>query len=76
MTLDELREVRPDLGLAVYAFEPGGDVTLEIHFEGEIFPFQAPTVAGAIEAAFPMSGETTDVAGQAEEVQDADDIFQ
>lgn len=54
MTLDDARSAYPHLGLAVYAFEPGGPVTLEVHApNGQTWTFEAPTVASALAAAFP-----------------------
>lgn len=54
MTFDELRARFPNVGLALYAIEPGGPVTLEIISpDGSVFPFEADTAAAAIEAAFP-----------------------
>ncbi len=54
MTLDEARAAYPHLGMAVYAFEPGGAVTLEVHApNGETWTFSAPTEAAAIALAFP-----------------------
>lgn len=53
MTLDDLRAARPSLGFALYAYTPGGDVTLEIHDGGEVFTFAAPTEGEAIASAFP-----------------------
>lgn len=52
-SLDDIRAARPDLGLALYAFEPGGVVTLEIHHAGEVYTFKGETEAEAILAAFP-----------------------
>lgn len=53
-SLDDLRERFPHLGFAVYAFEPGGPVTLEIHAPGgHVFPVIRPTLAAAIATAFP-----------------------
>jgi len=52
--LDVLRQTYPLLGLAAYALDPGGDVTLEVHTPtGEYFTFRAPTLAACIEKAFP-----------------------
>lgn len=54
MTLDELRAAEPALGFALYAFEPGGLVTLEIHTpDGQVFTFKAATAQAALDAAFP-----------------------
>jgi hypothetical protein len=64
MTLDELRALLPDLGFAVYAYDPRGPVTLEVHAAEGVFTFTAASEQAAIAAAFP----------QAEEIPD-DDIF-
>lgn len=54
MTFDELRALHPQLGFAVYAYEPGGAVTLEVHApDGQTYEFTGPTLEAAIEAAFP-----------------------
>jgi hypothetical protein len=54
MTLDEARSAYPHLGLAVYAFEPGGAVTLEVHVaDGQSWQFTAATEAAALALAFP-----------------------
>ena len=54
MTLDDARAALPHLGFAVYAMEPGGPVTLEIHApDGTIFTFSAATEAEALALAFP-----------------------
>ncbi|MGF7008137.1 hypothetical protein [Aminobacter sp. BE322] len=53
-SLDELRAAYPHLGFAVYALEPGGTVTLEVHTpDGQLFTWSAPTVDAAIARAFP-----------------------
>ena len=58
MTYDELRAAHPDLVFNVYAMEPGGAVTLEVIAAGEPpYTFTAPTLAEAIDAAFPPSPE-------------------
>jgi hypothetical protein len=64
MTLDELRALLPALGFALYAYTPGGPVTLEVHAAEGVFTFTGPTEAAVIDAAFP----------QPEEIPD-DDIF-
>lgn len=52
-SLDELRQRLPDVGVAVYAYEPGGPVTLEIHApDGATFTFVGPTLAAAMDRAF------------------------
>ena len=53
MTFDEMREAHPQLRFAVYAFEPGDEVTLEVVHEDKIFSFVAPTAQAAIDLAFP-----------------------
>ena len=57
MTLDDLRAAHPALGFAVYAYEPGGQVTLEIHAAEGVFTFRAATEEAAIAAAFPQPEE-------------------
>lgn len=53
-SLDEARRRYPHLGMALYAYEPGGLVTLECHTpSGEVFTFIAETEALAIAKAFP-----------------------
>lgn len=53
MTLDDLRAAHPDLGFGVYALEPGGRVTLEIHFDGDFRTWTGPTEADVLAQAFP-----------------------
>jgi hypothetical protein len=53
MTLDEIRAAHPDLAFALYAYEPGGEVTFEVMHGTEIFAFTGPTAQAAIDAAFP-----------------------
>lgn len=53
MSLDDLRRRHPLLGFAVYAMEPGGRVTFEVHEGGEVYAFHGKTVADAVEQAFP-----------------------
>lgn len=63
MTLDDLRAKHPDLGFALYAYDPRGPLTLEVHAAEGVFTFYGPTASAAIEAAFPpptLSGEPTD----------------
>lgn len=53
-SLDDARAAFPKLGLAVYAYEPGGPVTLEVHAaDGQVFTFSGPTVAAVLIRAFP-----------------------
>lgn len=59
MTLDDIRAVRPHLGFALYAYAPGGPVTLEVHTPADgVFTFTAATEAAAIERAFPDVSQT------------------
>lgn len=52
--IDDLRAKFPHLGFAVYAYKPGGQVTLEIHApDSEVFTFYGPTLEHAVLAAFP-----------------------
>ncbi|MGO3930834.1 hypothetical protein [Rhodopseudomonas pseudopalustris] len=51
-SLDDLRAARPELSLALYAYTPGGAVTLEILHDGQSYKFTGATVAEAILAAF------------------------
>lgn len=52
-TLDDIRAKYPHLGLALYAYEPGKPVTLEvIASDGKTFSWTAPTEEAAIAAAF------------------------
>lgn len=54
MTLDDARAAFPHLGLAIYAYQPGEPLTLEIHAaDGQTFAFTGPTEAAVIARAFP-----------------------
>ena len=58
--LDALRAKYPHLAWAVYAYDPGGPVTLEcITAEGKTFQFQGPTLAEAIATGFAEPEEAT-----------------
>lgn len=51
---DTIRKQNPDIGLAIYALEPGGPVTLEIITPDEqVFTFRGATQAEALAKAFP-----------------------
>jgi hypothetical protein len=53
-SLDDLRTAHPLLGFALYAYEPGGPVTLEIHApDGGVYSTTGPTAEAAIAVAFP-----------------------
>ena len=59
-TLDDLRARFPHLGFGVYAYEPGGHVTLEIHMPGnDIHTLTGPTLGACIESAFPEVAQPT-----------------
>lgn len=79
--LDEIRARFPQFGLAVYALEPGGPVTLEIQTpDGESFAFEGPTVAAVLERAFPAPAAeeapaTAAVPVAAEPAAGGEDIF-
>lgn len=67
MTLDALRAALPDCGFVVSAYEPGGDVTLEvIATDGETFQFVGPTEAAVIARAFPGASQPEPAAPPAE----------
>ena len=54
MTLDAARAAFPKLGLALYAYDPGAPLTLEVHAaDGQTFTFTGPTEAAVIARAFP-----------------------
>lgn len=57
-SLDDLRAANPGLGFAVYAYTPGGPVTLEVLLpSGETYTFLGETMAEAIARAFPPPPE-------------------
>jgi hypothetical protein len=60
-TLDELRAAFPYLGFGLYALDPDGPVTLEIHVDGEVYDFTAGSEAAAIALAFPATVPAIDV---------------
>ena len=53
MILDDIRARYPQIGLAVYAIDPGGPVTVEAYMNGQVFPFAAATAVEALALAFP-----------------------
>lgn len=60
-SLDDHRAALPHLGFGLYAFEPGGPVTLEIYApDGTIFTFMADTEAEALMRAFPETAATSE----------------
>jgi hypothetical protein len=53
MTFDEVRIRYPKLGFALYAYEPGDPITLEVHAAyNETFIWTGPTLASVLEQAF------------------------
>ena len=52
---DAIRQRFPHIGLAVYAYEPGGPVTLEVHADGGVWDFTGPTLGAALTRAFPLA---------------------
>ena len=62
-TLDDLRNAFPHLGYGLYALDPSGPVTLEIHLDGEVYDFTAASEAAAIALAFPAAVPADDVFG-------------
>jgi hypothetical protein len=58
VSLDEIRARFPDVGVALYALDPGQPVTLEIYAaDGQVFSWKDLTVAGALAQAFPQPTE-------------------
>lgn len=53
MTLDEARAARPELGFALYAMEPGGEVVLEVFADGDVFTFRGESEDEVLSIAFP-----------------------
>lgn len=70
MNFDELRDAYPELGFALYAIEPRGVVTLEVHEDGQVFSFIGATAQEAIDTAFPPPyADTVDVMDFREEAE-------
>ena len=59
MTLDEVRARHPDLGFALYAFDPGGEVTLEVLDGDDLFSFTGPSAEDVLARAFPEPPQPT-----------------
>ncbi len=54
MTFDEIRAAHPELGLALYAIDPSGVVTFEVHTpDGQVFAWRGPTEEAVLREAFP-----------------------
>lgn len=80
MSWDELRAAHPELAFAVYAYEPGGPVTLEVLTpDGAAYVFKAETLDAAIAVAFPPehvpSGDAWRVAADGPGTDPGPDIF-
>lgn len=57
-SLDDLRAAFPHLGFAIYALDPTGPVTLEVHTpDGQVFPVVRRSLDAAVERAFPSPPE-------------------
>lgn len=53
-SLDEARAANPDLGFAIYCYEPRGPVTLEVLTpDNQTFTWIRPSLSEALAAAFP-----------------------
>jgi len=64
LSFDEVRGIWTGIGLALYALEPGGPVTLEIYSEGEVYRFDAATAEEAIALAFPTRQDMAEAAAE------------
>jgi hypothetical protein len=53
LTLDHLRAAMPTLGFALYAYDPEGSVTLEVHAADGVFTVTAETEAAAVALVLP-----------------------
>lgn len=57
-SLDDVRRAHPTLGAAIYAYQPGENVTLEVHTpDGQVFTWSGPTEADVLLQAFPPDVE-------------------
>jgi hypothetical protein len=55
LTLDAVRAAFPRIGLAIYAYDPGKPLTLEVHAaDGQVFTFTGATEADVLARAFPL----------------------
>lgn len=71
--IDAIRAIHPHLGLAVYAYEPGGPVTVEVLAQdGSRFTKQAPTMD---EALADMFGLAQDEQQPEQSEEPDDDVF-
>jgi hypothetical protein len=53
MTFDDARRAFPGFGLAVYAYDATGPVTLEVLTGDSQYTFTGPTLKAALASAFP-----------------------
>jgi hypothetical protein len=53
LTLDHLRAALPNLGFALYAYDPEGPVTLEVHADDGVFSVVAESEAAAVALVMP-----------------------
>jgi hypothetical protein len=61
-SIDDLRAAHPELGVGLYALEPGGPVTLEIYTpDGTVYTFTGTTAAAAFASAFPAPETAADL---------------
>ena len=78
MTLDDIRRAYPQLGLALYAYDPAGVVTLELHApDGNVLTYHASSSEEVFARVFPELLSAPETIG-AETENDADeepDIF-
>lgn len=76
MMLDEIRAQFPDLGFAIYAYEPGGAITVEVLTpDGARFTRQAPTMTEALAGMFGLPTEETPDDLEARDAEPEPDIF-
>ena len=79
MTLDSLRQRLPEFGFAVYAFDPTGPVTVEVHApDGSVFTRTGDTEDEAWAGLFPPAPpqvKQTQLPEEATDESDAGSIF-
>ncbi|QIG74354.1 hypothetical protein EVC08_042 [Rhizobium phage RHph_N65] len=66
-SLDDARAANPDIGFALYAYQPGEALTLEIHTpDGQVFSWTGASEADVLSQAFPPDIDEADAIGPAE----------
>ncbi len=75
MTFDEARARYPLFGLAIYAYEPGGLVTLEVLIGDETHTFTGATQQAALDLAFPPESQIPEPAIEPEPEPPAHNVF-